>query len=283
MTIPLTILSGYLGAGKTTLVNHLLRHASGQKLAILVNEFGELPIDEDLIEAEGDDLIALAGGCVCCSYGDDLITGIAQLSNLASPPDHIILEASGVALPGSIGKSVSLINGITLQGIIVLVDAELLQSQLSNEYISDTIERQLAAADLVILNKTDLADHDALESVRTMIREHSTTCSIFNCIEAKVPPQLILSDYPNNYLDNTHGHVANLNVETLTMLDPINPEEFANKLAADKTVLRAKGHFVSSEDNCLYILQLVGSRYRFHTADTDVKKGIIVIKLDVDG
>lgn len=283
MTIPLTILGGYLGAGKTTLVNHLLRHASGQKLAILVNEFGELPIDADLIEAEGDDLIALAGGCVCCSYGDDLIAGIAQLSNLASPPDHIILEASGVALPGSIGKSISLIDGIALQGIVVLADAELLQSQLSNEYISDTIERQLAAADLVILNKSDLASHDALESIRNIIRQYSATCSILDCTEAEVPPQLVLLDYPNNHLDSPHGHIANLSVETLTMIDPVNPGEFANKLAADQTILRAKGHLVSSEDNCMYTLQLVGSRYRFQAADTDAQKGIIVIKLDVDG
>ena len=76
MTLPVTILSGYLGAGKTTLVNAMLRQANGKRLAIMVNEFGDLPIDADLIEAEGDDLIALAGGCVCCSYGGDLIAAL---------------------------------------------------------------------------------------------------------------------------------------------------------------------------------------------------------------
>ena len=81
--IPVTIVGGYLGAGKTTLINNMLRNASGQRLAILVNEFGELPIDEDLIEAQSDEMISLAGGCICCSFGDNLVEALVSLSKWA--------------------------------------------------------------------------------------------------------------------------------------------------------------------------------------------------------
>ena len=106
---PVTIIGGYLGAGKTTLVNHLLRNAQGRRLAILVNEFGELPIDADLIEARDDDIISLSGGCVCCSYGNDLIMAMMDMARMEPRPDHIVLEASGVALPAAIASSLSLL------------------------------------------------------------------------------------------------------------------------------------------------------------------------------
>jgi len=93
--LPVTIIGGYLGAGKTTLVNHLLRHADGTKIAVLVNEFGALPIDADLIEAQDDALISIAGGCVCCSYGNDLVQAMLDLAKLENRPDHLVIESSG--------------------------------------------------------------------------------------------------------------------------------------------------------------------------------------------
>jgi len=141
MNLPVTVLSGYLGAGKTTLVNGMLRRAQGRRLAIMVNEFGDLPIDADLIEAEGDDLIALVGGCVCCSYGDDLMAALMQMTALQPPPDHIILEASGVALPGAIAASLGLMAGIWTAGVVVLADVTQIEAQLANEYIGDTVAR----------------------------------------------------------------------------------------------------------------------------------------------
>ena len=94
------------GGGKTTLVNHLLRTANGLRLAILVNEFGALPIDDDLIIAREDNLISLAGGCVCCSFGSDLMAALMDLSQLSPPPERVLIEASGVAMPGAIAASV---------------------------------------------------------------------------------------------------------------------------------------------------------------------------------
>ena len=105
--LPVTVIGGYLGAGKTTLVNHLLRHAGGRRIAVLVNDFGALPIDADLIEARDGDLLAIAGGCVCCSYGSDLMDALAALLERSPRPDHLVIETSGVALPGSVARSAS--------------------------------------------------------------------------------------------------------------------------------------------------------------------------------
>ena len=91
MGIPVSVIGGYLGAGKTTLVNHLLRNANGRKLAILVNEFGELPIDADLIEADDGDMISIAGGCICCSYGSDLVGALMELPERMPDMDGMLI------------------------------------------------------------------------------------------------------------------------------------------------------------------------------------------------
>ena len=154
--IPVTIVGGYLGAGKTTLINNMLRNASGQRLAILVNEFGELPIDEDLIEAQSDEMISLAGGCICCSFGDNLVEALVSLSKLDPAPDHIVVEASGVAIPGSIAASLSLVLGFRLNALVVLADGGTALDLARDKYMGDTILRQLEDADLVVMTKADL-------------------------------------------------------------------------------------------------------------------------------
>ena len=115
--LPVTVIGGYLGAGKTSLVNHLLRNADGVRLAVLVNEFGALPIDEDLIIAQDDDVISIAGGCVCCSYGSDMTAALLDMQALDPAPDHVLLEASGVALPGSIVGAISLLDGFSTMAL----------------------------------------------------------------------------------------------------------------------------------------------------------------------
>ena len=119
-TIPVTLIGGYLGAGKTTLVNHLLRHADGRHLAVLVNEFGELPIDADLIEARDGNLLSISGGCICCSFGSDLLGALMQLKDRADAIDHLLIETSGVALPQSIVQSLTLLDGLAIDGVIVV-------------------------------------------------------------------------------------------------------------------------------------------------------------------
>ncbi len=137
-TLPVIVIGGYLGAGKTTLVNRLLRNAGGRRIAVLVNEFGELPIDADLIEGEKDGVIGIAGGCVCCSYGSDLVEGLQALRR-GFEPDILLIEASGVGLPSSIAQTVELVPGYAVRGVVVLLDAERILGQAADPYLADTV------------------------------------------------------------------------------------------------------------------------------------------------
>ena len=154
--IPVTVIGGYLGAGKTTLVNHLLRHAGGTRIAVLVNDFGELPIDADLIESKHDDVIGIAGGCVCCEIGSDLVDALRTLAARDPPPQQVLVETSGVALPGAVAGAVGLLPAYRLDATVVLADAETVRERAADRYLGDTVTRQLAEADIVVLNKADL-------------------------------------------------------------------------------------------------------------------------------
>ena len=145
-TTPVILISGYLGAGKTTLVNNLLRNAEGTRLAILVNEFGDLPIDEDLIETKDEKLISISGGCICCSFGDDLTGALKDLTEIDPMPDCILIESSGVALPNQIVANITLLENLYFRGVLCVVASSTLLSKIKNQYISDIIIGQNKAA-----------------------------------------------------------------------------------------------------------------------------------------
>jgi G3E family GTPase len=154
--IPVTVIGGFLGAGKTTLINHLLRHA-GRRYAVLVNDFGAVNIDAALIAARRDAVIALTNGCICCTIGDDLGAALAALAGRSPPPEQVLIETSGVADPWQVAQLCLIEPGFALDPIVVVADAAALRRQLADAHIADTVVRQLGRADLVILNKTDRA------------------------------------------------------------------------------------------------------------------------------
>lgn len=188
----MTVLGGYLGAGKTTLVNHLLRNADGRRIAVAVNEFGALPIDSDLIEGADGNVLTLAGGCICCTFGSDLVAGLMELAERADTLDHIIIEASGVALPDAIAQSLSLVPGVGLDAIVVMADAETVRARASDFYMGDTITRQLAAADLLVVNKTDLVAEDALGALDSWLATMSPSARIIRAEQAVVAADVVL-------------------------------------------------------------------------------------------
>ena len=116
--LPAVVIGGYLGAGKTTLVNRVLRAAAGRRIAVVVNDFGEIGIDADLIESRDGDVLNLAGGCVCCAVGSDLVAGLMALPQRIAPPDVVLIETSGVALPGAVARAVRLVPGLDADGIV---------------------------------------------------------------------------------------------------------------------------------------------------------------------
>ena len=112
MPLSTIVLGGYLGAGKTTLLNHLLRHAQGRRIAVMVNDFGDIGIDADLIESTDGEVMNLSGGCICCSVGSDLVAALMALPQRVPPPDLVLIETSGVALPGSVARGARLAPGV---------------------------------------------------------------------------------------------------------------------------------------------------------------------------
>ncbi len=158
LPLPTWVIGGYLGAGKTTLINALLRQAAGRRIAVLVNDFGEVSIDADLIVGAQAGVLSLAGGCLCCSFGDDLVGTLINLKSRVPTPDVVLIELSGVALPALVVRTARLALGIDVLGTWVLADATAVRRQAADPYVGDTVRQQLGQADGLLLSKTDLLD-----------------------------------------------------------------------------------------------------------------------------
>jgi len=192
--IPATIITGFLGAGKTTLVRHVLENANGLRLAIIVNEFGSVGIDGETLRGCGiescpeENIVELSNGCLCCTVAEDFIPTMQALIDRALPPEHILIETSGLALPKPLVKAFdwpSIRSRLTVDGVIAVVDApavasgrfaqdpeaiarqrELDPSVDHDNPLAEVYEDQLMAADLIVLNKTDLIDAETYEQLK---------------------------------------------------------------------------------------------------------------------
>lgn len=195
--VPVTIVTGFLGAGKTTLISHLIRAANGRRLAVVVNEFGTLGVDGDILkgcaipDCPAENIVELANGCICCTVADDFVPTVEALLALDPRPDHILIETSGLALPKPLLKAFdwpAIRSRITVDGVIALADAEAVAAgrfaadlaavdaqraadpSLDHETpLAEVFEDQLACADLVLLTKADLAGPDGLAAARAVI------------------------------------------------------------------------------------------------------------------
>jgi G3E family GTPase len=185
--LPLTVIGGFLGAGKTTLLNHWLRHAGGQRLAVLVNDFGALNIDAALIASNAGDTIALTNGCVCCQIGDDLSMALIKVLESGDAFDGVVIEASGVSDPWRIAQLGRADPGLALDGVIVLVDAAAVLDQARDPLLADTLARQVKAADLIVINKVDCVDSQALQRVREWLASIAGIAPQFDATHAEVP------------------------------------------------------------------------------------------------
>jgi len=190
--LPTVVIGGYLGAGKTTLVNHLLRHAGGRRIAVLVNDFGEVDIDADLIVGQDGEVLSLAGGCVCCSFGSDLVGTLMALPERSPTPEVVLIELSGVALPAAVVRSARLVPGIDVVGTLVVLDAADVARQAADRYVGDTVRQQLADADLLLLNKTDLVDAAALPALRHALQALAPRAAWLPGAVAELPVELVL-------------------------------------------------------------------------------------------
>lgn len=278
--LPVTVIGGYLGTGKTTLVNRLLRAADGQRLAVLVNDFGATPVDRDLIVSSDGDTLEISGGCICCSYGSDLMDTLMALPEQRPDIERVVLETSGVALPGMVASAVTLLPAYRVDGIVVMVDAETVRTMADDAYLGDTITRQLGAADLVVANRCDLVDEASLRQTLAWLATQSPAARILPATRADIAPDLLLGlrDAALPRLSATlttpgAPDAASLyDSLELDVLANVDITELGQRLSAPGTgVLRAKGIL-----NRL-ALHVVGQRFEIDSAPAGARSGRLVV------
>jgi G3E family GTPase len=207
-SVAVTVIGGFLGAGKTTLVNHVLRASPGRRLAVLVNDFGSVDIDSKLVVGVDGDMVSLAGGCICCSIRDDLAQALHRLVALREQPDHILVEASGVSDPAAIARAIAdpgLSSVLRLDAVAVVVDAEAHLELRTRERI--VANGQLKAADLVVLNKIDLVDDDGRRRVEALVRKVVPKARVLPAERGAVVPELLLGLQRSDPLPPAEMHV----------------------------------------------------------------------------
>ena len=237
--IPITVIGGYLGSGKTTLLNHALS-STDRRLGVIVNDFGSLDIDAALLGASTD-VVSLANGCLCCTLAGGINRALELMAAREPRPDHILIEASGVALPNNITNSITLVGG-TVDGIVVLADAERLPALLVDKYVGPTVAAQLGAADIVVLTKTDLVDTDQLATARGLIAENSSVSSVLQASHGNVSVDVLISPPWTSRSTESAEHETVLETRSLAVIEPI-PLAQVRTWVADlpRGVVRVKG------------------------------------------
>ena len=205
--VPFTVIGGFLGAGKTTLLNHLLAQSSGIRFAVLVNDFGDLNIDESLISSHDGQTISLANGCVCCSISNDFNHTVINLVKRIEEFDQVVVEASGVSEPARIMDIARLEPELSPGGIVVLVDAAEVQNRSTDRYINNIVLKQLQTAELLIVNKTDLVSREKLAELEAWLQDVSPNAVRLNTSGGVVPVQMIFGEKikGNGFSDKADG------------------------------------------------------------------------------
>ncbi len=263
MGIPFTVLGGYLGAGKTTLVNHLLNNAHGERLALIINDFGAINIDSELISEQTDDQISLTNGCICCGMSAGFDEAIADLLERDPAPDRIIVEASGVADVVSLAQY-GHHPGLNLDGIIVLADAETVRTKARDKYVDKTVLRQLRGADLIVLNKVDLVSQQQLDDLENWLRETAPGTPLVRSVHAELPTQALFGlghiEPPVEEEHSGHESYVTWHYEPEGPLSPESVDAFLSSLPVG--VLRGKGFFqvAGAQGDRRLLYQQVGQR-----------------------
>jgi G3E family GTPase len=207
--VPVTIITGFLGSGKTTLLNHILQNQQGIKTAVLVNEFGEIGIDNDLIVTTGEDMVELNNGCICCTINEDLVKAVYKVLDRSEQIDYLVVETTGLADPLPVALTflgTELRDRTRLDSIITLVDAENFSLDLFN---SEAAQNQITYGDIILLNKTDLVDEADVDLLEVRLRDMKEGARIIRTSKSAVSLPMILSVglfESDKYLDKPDSH-----------------------------------------------------------------------------
>ena len=292
--IPLTILTGFLGAGKTTLLNHILHGNHGLRIAVLVNDFGAVNIDSQLVVGVEGETVSLSNGCICCTIRDDLLTETIRLIQRPQSPEYIIVETSGVSEPSTVAQTFmlpELQEYIIVDSILTVMDAEQFNS-LEGEYLT-LARHQIIVADMVVLNKVDRLNAEQLDSLRDYVRDVVPEARIFETTFGKVPLELVIGvgryapeqlagheaqdvhvheaedehhhdddDHDHHEHEHSHDHSLVFNTWNWSSDQPFSMQTLqalVDKLPA--TIYRAKGFvYIRDYPDSRFILQIVGRR-----------------------
>ncbi len=276
---PVTVLTGYLGAGKTTLLNRILSEQHGRKYAVIVNEFGEVGIDNDLIVDADEEVFEMNNGCICCTVRGDLIRIIEGLMRRKDRFDAILIETTGLADPAPVAQTFFMDDDVRrktkLDAIVTVVDARHLPGEIDRAHEA---QEQLAFADIVILNKTDLVSAEELAAVEARIRKINPTVAIRRSTRCDVPLDHVLNrgafdldrvleiepDFLDGHHDHHHNHHHDDHVTSfsLTTGEPLDPRKFlpwvqmiTQRLGMD--ILRMKGIVSFEDDDDRFVVQAV--------------------------
>jgi cobalamin biosynthesis protein CobW len=295
MKIPATIITGFLGAGKSTLVRHLLQNNQGRRIALIVNEFGDVGIDGDMLTSCGikgcddGDIVELANGCLCCTVADEFLPVMQALLDRANPPEHILIETSGLALPKPLVKAFhwpEIRSRVTVDGVLAVIDAEATAAGRftstpeemarpdHDNPLEEVFDDQLLCADMVLLNKTDLVDATGLEraharmadklrpGVKVIATRHSVldpmvVLGIAAAAEDDLESRPSLHD---SATDHDHDDFESFAVPMPETPDPDALAERLRRIIADHDILRLKGFLAVTGKPARQVVQAVGTR-----------------------
>lgn len=321
--IPATVITGFLGAGKTTLIRHMLSNAGGRRIALIINEFGDLGVDGGILKGCGiescseDDVVELSNGCICCTVAEDFVPTLQSLLARDEPPEHIVIETSGLALPQPLVRAFGwpeIRTRVTVDGVVTVVDGPAVaegrfaadtqavdrqraaDDNIDHETpLSELFEDQIACADMILVNKSDLLGDDAAQALADKLSAESRTgVRVLRTAHGAVDPAILLGlgigaeddlearaevhhhhrhdddeddhdhDHDHDHHHHDHDDFESFVVELPELADPSAFSALVSRVIADHDILRLKGFAAVQGKPMRQVIQAVGPRIDTH-------------------